>query len=297
MIKVKCNTKNEALSISGEMNDDAVVAQSTFCLNSKKNCGVLRCFWQSSRENIRMSCIKSWIMSWIMSCIICIGIAIVIMVITGTIQMSIPRNSDPCEFFPAQGKKPPRLPARPWTPPPPLPIIQDSFNVTWFPVTSSNRHFIFWVTSYQREKWSLHTLHFIPVHYIPCGTSYQSHFIPVHFIPRPLHTSHFIPIVTPYQCTLYQGHFISVHFIPKSLHTEVISYQSHLIPSTSYRSHFIPESNQSLRTSALHTTALHTSHFMTVTLYQSLNRSAFHISALRTEFTLLSSYLIECTSD
>ena len=137
MIKVKCNTKNEALSISGEMNDDAVVAQSTFCFNSKKNCGVLRCFWQSSRENIRMSCI--------MSCIICIGIAIVIMVITGTIQMSIPRNSDLSEFFTAQGKKPSplsallpaRLQARPWTPPPALPIIQDSFNVTYEMLSTS----------------------------------------------------------------------------------------------------------------------------------------------------------------
>ena len=37
----------------------------------------------------------------------------------------------------------------------------------------SSLHF-FWVTSYQREKWSLHTGHFIPVHYIPCGTSYES---------------------------------------------------------------------------------------------------------------------------
>ena len=222
MIKVKCNTKNEALSISGEMNDDAVVAQSTFCFNSKKNCGVLRCFWQSSRENIRMSCI--------MSCIICIGIAIVIMVITGTIQMSIPRNSDPCEFFPAQGKKPPRLPARPWTPPPPLPIIQDSFNVTWFPVTSSNRHFIFWVTSYQREKWPLHTRHFILMHFISKSlhtsalhtkaTSYQS-----------LHTDcHFILWVTS-----YRSHFIPMHFIPRSLHTEFTSYQALHTEVTSYQ--------------------------------------------------------------
>ena len=149
MVKVKCNTKNEALSISGEMNDDAVVAQSTFCLNSKKNCGVLRSFWQSSRENIRMrcitSCIMSWIMSFIMSFIICFGIAIVILVITGTIQMSIPRNSDLSEFFTAQGKKPSplsallpaRLQARPWTPPPALPIIQDSFNVTYEMLSTS----------------------------------------------------------------------------------------------------------------------------------------------------------------
>ena len=107
------------------------------------------------------------------------------------------------------------------------------FGFLGFPVTSSIRHFIFCVTSSQREKLSLHTRHFIQVHYIPCGTSYQSHFIPVHFIPRPLHTSHFIPIVTSYQCTSYQGHFISVHFIPKSLHTEVISYQSQI-------SHFVP---------------------------------------------------------
>ena len=111
---------------------------------------------------------------------------------------------------------------------------EQSFSST---ICTLNRHFIFWVTSYQREKWSLHTRHFILVHYIPCGTSYQSHFIPVHLIPRPLHTSHFILCVT------------------------------------SYRGHFIPKSNQ-----RLHTNALHTSHFMPVTLYQSLNPSAFHIS-------------------
>ena len=140
-------------------------------------------------------------------------------------------------------------------------IYQKKARDLWYPVTSSNRHFIFWLTSYQRGKWSLHTRHFILVHYIPCGTSYQSHFIPVHFIPRSLHIS--------------------------ALHTKV----------TSYRGHFIPKSNQSLRTNALHTSAIHTSHFMPVTLYQSLNPCAFHISALRTEFTLLSSYLIECTSD
>ena len=104
MIKVKCNTKNEALSISGEMNDDAVVAQSTFCFNSKKNCGVLRCFWQSSRENIRMSCIKSCIMSWIMSCIICIGIAIVILVITGTIRCQSREIQTHANFFQHKGK-------------------------------------------------------------------------------------------------------------------------------------------------------------------------------------------------
>merc|ERR1711917_11310 len=98
----------------------------------------------------------------------------------------------------------------------------------WFPVTSSIRHFIFCVTSSQREKLSLHTRHFIQVHYIPCGTSYQSHFIPVHFIPWPLHTNALHTKVTS-----YQGHFISVHFIPKSLHTEVISYQSQI-------SHFVP---------------------------------------------------------
>ena len=56
---------------------------------------------------------------------------------------------------------------------------------------------------------------------------------------------------TSYQCTSYQG-----HFIPKSPHTR----------------HF--------------TSALYTSHFMPVTLYQSLNPSAFNISAIRTEFTL-----------
>ena len=79
-----------------------------------------------------------------------------------------------------------------------------------FPVTSYNRHFIFWVTSYQREKWSLHTRHFIPVHYIPWGTSYQS-----------LHTK-----VTSYQS----------HFIQKSLHTETTSYQGLLTWLTSYHS-------------------------------------------------------------
>ena len=92
---------------------------------------------------------------------------------------------------------------------------------------------------------------------------------------------HFIP-GTSYKCTTYHA----------ALHIKVTSYQC-----TSYQGHFIPKSNQSLRTNALHTSAIHTSHFMPVTLYQSLNPCAFHISALRTEFTLLSSYLIECTSD
>ena len=127
-----------------------------------------------------------------------------------------------------------------------------------FPVTSSIRHFIFCVTSSQREKLSLHTRHFIQVHYIPCATSYQSH-----FIPRTLHTE-----VTSYQCTSYQSHLIpksshTRHFIPKSFHTEVTSYQSqisHFIPM-----HFIP---RSLHTNALHTSAFNTSHFLPVTLYQ-----------------------------
>ena len=108
MVKVKCNTKNEALSISGEINDDSVVAQSTFCLNSKKNCGVLRSFWQSSRENIRMrcitSCIMSWIMSFIMSFIICFGIAIVILVITGTIRCQSREIQTHANFFQHKGK-------------------------------------------------------------------------------------------------------------------------------------------------------------------------------------------------
>ena len=135
----------------------------------------------------------------------------------------------------------------------------------WFPVTSSHRHFIFWVTSYQREKWSFHTRHLIQVHYIPCGTSYKSHFIPVHFIPRPLHTSHVIPIVTSYhaslhteatsyQCTSYKGQFISVHFIPKSPHTR----------------HFIPKS---LHTKVKSPTSYHTVHFILVISYRSLYTS------------------------
>merc|ERR1711917_191467 len=161
-----------------------------------------------------------------------------------------------------------------------------------FPVTSSIRHFIFCVTSSQREKLSLHTSHFIQVHYIPCGTSYQSHFIPVHFIPRPLHTGALHTKATSYQSLHTDCHFIPMHFIPRSLHISALHTKV-----TSYRGHFIPKSNQSLRTNALHTSAIHTSHFMPVTLYQSLNPCAFHISALRTEFTLLSSYLIECTSD
>ena len=52
---------------------------------------------------------------------------------------------------------------------------------TRVPDTSYHRHFIFGVTSYQREKLSLHTSHFIPSHFIQSDTSYQSHFIPKHF--------------------------------------------------------------------------------------------------------------------
>ena len=52
-----------------------------------------------------------------------------------------------------------------------------------FPVTASNSHFIFWVTTYQREKG-----HFIPV------TSYESlnvsHFILVYFIYK-VYIQHF----------------------------------------------------------------------------------------------------------
>ena len=61
MVKVKYNTKNEVLSISESMNGDSVVAQSTFCLNFKKICALLRSCWQSSRENIGMSCIMAFI--------------------------------------------------------------------------------------------------------------------------------------------------------------------------------------------------------------------------------------------
>ena len=108
-----------------------------------------------------------------------------------------------------------------------------------FPVTSYKSQFIFWVTSYQREKGSLHTSHIILVHFIPCGTSYK----------ESLHTEcHFIP-VTSYQYTPYRSHFIPVtssrslhlgHFIPPTpfhslwskgnsdqpLHTEVTLYKS-----------------------------------------------------------------------
>ena len=87
------------------------------------------------------------------------------------------------------------------------------------PDTSYHRHFIFQVTSYQREKLSLHTSHFIPSHFIQSDTSYQS-----------LHTKPFHTEVTSYQ----------------SLHTEFTSYRSHFIPShvipvTSYQSDFISE--------------------------------------------------------
>ena len=99
-----------------------------------------------------------------------------------------------------------------------------------FPVTSSNRHFIFWVTSYQREKWPLHTRHFILMHFISKSlhtsalhtkaTSYQS-----------LHTDcHFILWVTS-----YRSHFIPMHFIPRSLHTEFTSYQALHTEVTSYQ--------------------------------------------------------------
>ena len=60
---------------------------------------------------------------------------------------------------------------------------------------------------------SLHTKgkngHFIPVHYIPWGTSYQSH-----FLPYSLHTSDFIP-VTSYSCISYHVHFTFLHFIQR----------------------------------------------------------------------------------
>ena len=59
MVKIKYNTKHEVISISESMNGDSVVAHSTFCLNCKKICAVLRNCWQSSRENIGMSCIMS----------------------------------------------------------------------------------------------------------------------------------------------------------------------------------------------------------------------------------------------
>ena len=120
------------------------------------------------------------------------------------------------------------------------------------PDTSYHVHFIFGVTSYQREK--LCSLH-------PITTSYRNHFIlRVVSYHESLHTkSHFIPEVTSYQS----------HFIPKSLHT------SHRIPISSYQSlhiefYFIPKS-------------LHNSHSMPATLYHSL-----YLSALRTEFTRLS---------
>ena len=106
-----------------------------------------------------------------------------------------------------------------------------------FPVTSSIRHFIFCVTSSQREKLSLHTRHFIQVLYIPCGTSYESH-----FIPRPLHTK-----ATSYQSLHIDCHFIPMHFIPRSLHisalhTKVTSYRGHFIPKSPHTKHFIPKS-------------------------------------------------------
>ena len=90
------------------------------------------------------------------------------------------------------------------------------------PDTSYHRHFIFQVTSYQREKLSLHTSHFIPSHFIQSDTSYQSlHTKPFHTEVtsyQPLHTNHFIPK------SLHTSHFIS-----KSLHT------NHFIPVTSYQ--------------------------------------------------------------
>ena len=128
---------------------------------------------------------------------------------------------------------------------------------SWVPDTSYHRHFIFFGTSYQREKMSLHTSHFIPVHFIPKDTSYhdtsyqctsyQVHFIPSHFIPsgtsyqvqfipnalhtKPLHTMlYFIPSAlhtkplhtkcTSYKVTSYQVHLIQNHFILRALHTK-----------------------------------------------------------------------------
>ena len=144
----------------------------------------------------------------------------------------------------------------------------------WYPVISYHVHFIFGVTSYQREKLcslhpmftsyleSLHTLsHFIFgvtsyleslhtwSHFILWVTSYiESLHTWGHSIPESLHTlRHFIPWVTSYPKSLHTW----LHFIPRT-----ISYHGplhtidHLIPlTTSYHGllhtfyivdHFIP---------------------------------------------------------
>ena len=133
-------------------------------------------------------------------------------------------------------------------------LTVDNLEKKRVPDTSYHSHFIFGVTSYQREKLSLHTSHFIPSHFIQSDTSYQS-LHTSHFIPKSLHTSHFIP-VTSYQESLHTRHFIprvtsyqalhTSHFIPRitsyqTLHTKVTSYRNHLIPRSLHTSHFIPK--------------------------------------------------------
>ena len=108
--------------------------------------------------------------------------------------------------------------------------VGDKFKMLGFPVTSSKSHFIFWVTSYQREKRSCHTNHFLPVHFIPCVTTYK----------ESLHTEcDFIPC-----CTSYQSYLISVSssrsLNTSSLHNKVtlsLALQlNHFISSTTYHS-------------------------------------------------------------
>ena len=128
-----------------------------------------------------------------------------------------------------------------------------SYVSKWYPVTPYHVHFIFGVTSYQREKMcSLH----------PMFTSYLESFHTLsHFIfgvtsyPESLHT-----IVLHTKCTSYQVHFILSHFIScelhtkplyakslhtksfntKSFHTKCTSYQVHFIPSALHTKYFIP---------------------------------------------------------
>ena len=87
------------------------------------------------------------------------------------------------------------------------------------------------LSSYQREKESLHTSHFIQVHNIPCGNSYQSHLIPV-TTSQSLHTVHFIPVTSSQ--SLHLGHFISVTS-SRSLHTMDTSDQPFHTEVSSYR--------------------------------------------------------------
>ena len=99
------------------------------------------------------------------------------------------------------------------------------FGKVWDPDTSYHVHFIFCVTSYQREQ--ICSLH-------PIITSYHNHFIlRVVSYQESFHTiSHFIPSITSYHVALHTK-------VTSALHTKVSSYRNHFIPRSLHTIHFI----------------------------------------------------------